>query len=335
MNSKKNKKLKIAFILITIFIFTSFIISICVGKYPITLDDIKDLILGNSINEMSRKVFFTLRLPRTIMTLAAGFGLGMAGSVYQTIFRNPLASPDIIGVASGANLGAAVAIIFVGNQINLVAGSAFIGGLMAVYAVTLLVHVTQNNSTATYVLGGIVISSLSQSIIMVLKFLADPESELAAIEFWSMGSFGSVTYSKLQVVLPIILLGIIVIILFRRQISLLALNEDESRMLGVRVTLIRVIILFFTTLVVASIVSITGLIAFIGLIAPHIGKLILQRQNFNTCIFSACVGSFIMMLADCLARTLYTTELPISILTTFLGVPFLIYFMYHKKEERI
>ncbi|MBV7276613.1 iron ABC transporter permease [Clostridium sp. PL3] len=332
MNSKK---LKISFVLIVISIFTSFVISICVGKYPITLDDIKNLILGNSINEMSRKVFFTLRLPRTIMTLTAGFGLGMAGSVYQTIFRNPLASPDIIGVSSGANLGAAVAIIFVGNQINLVAGSAFIGGLMAVYAVTLLVHVTQNNSTATYVLAGIVIASLSQSIIMVLKFFADPESELAAIEFWSMGSFGSVTDLKLQVVLPIILLGIIVVILFRRQIFLLALNEDESRMLGVRVTLIRVIILSFTTLVVAAIVSITGLIAFIGLIAPHIGKLILKRQNFTTCIFSACVGSIIMMLADCLARTLYTAELPISILTTFLGVPFLIYFMYHKKEEQI
>jgi len=170
---------------------------------------------------------------------------------------------------------------------------------------------------------------------MVLKFFADPESELASIEFWSMGSFGSVTSSKLLVVLPIILLGIMTLIFLRRQISLLALNEDESRMLGVRVTLVRILILSLTTLVVSSIISITGLIAFIGLIAPHISKLLLKRQNFTTCILSGCIGSLIIVLADCLARILYSTELPISILTTFLGVPFLVYFMYSRKEKQI
>lgn len=330
-----NRKLKTVFILVSVSIFVASLFSVCVGKYPITLGEIKDLIIGNPINDMSSKVFFNLRLPRTIMALVSGFGLGMAGSIYQTIFKNPLASPDIIGVSSGANLGAAVAIVIIGNQISFVAGSAFIGGIIAVLAVTSLVYVSRSNNTASYVLAGIVISSLSQSIIKVLKFFADPESELASIEFWSMGSFGSVTSSKLLVVLPIILLGIMALILLRRQISLLALNEDESRMLGVRVTLVRILILSLTTLVVSSIISITGLIAFIGLIAPHISKLLLKRQNFTTCILSGCIGSLIIVLADCLARILYSTELPISILTTFLGVPFLVYFMYSRKEKQI
>ncbi len=326
---------KTLFIMVTALLAAAFILSVCVGKYPIALEDIAGLISGGEVAEMTRRVFFNLRLPRTLMALMAGLALGMAGNVYQTIFKNPLAAPDVIGVANGANLGAACAIVLLGGGTAAIAAAAFLGGMLAVGLVMLLVRVTNNHSTATYVLAGIVLSSLSQALIMILKFFADPEKELAAMEFWAMGSFGNVTAAKLLTVLPFFCLGMAGLILFRRQIELLSLNEDEARMLGLRLKPVRMLVLAASTLTVASIISVTGLIVFIGLIAPHIARLALGRNGFITSALSALTGAVVLLLADCLARTLYSAELPISILTTFIGVPFLIYFMCHKKEGRL
>lgn len=323
------------FALVTVCLAAAFVLSILVGKYPIRPADFGALLTGGPVAPMTRSVFFNLRLPRAIMALMAGLALGMAGNVYQTIFKNPLAAPDVIGVANGANLGAACAIVLLGGGTAAVAGGAFIGGLLAVTLVMLLVRVTQSHSTATYVLAGIVLSSVSQALIMTLKFFADPEKELAAIEFWAMGSFGNVTAAKLATIFPVFCLGMAGLILLRRQIDLLSLNEDEARMLGLRLKPVRVLVLAASTLAVASIISVTGLIVFIGLIAPHIARLALRRNGFATSVMSALVGGLVLLLADCLARTLYSAELPISILTTFIGVPFLIYFMCHRKGGRL
>ena len=170
-------------------IAAAFIASICIGNFPITVNEIIAILTGGEVSTMTRNVFFTLRLPRACMGLMAGAGLGVAGSVYQMIFRNPLASPDIIGVSSGANLGAAIAIVSVGIGIGGIAIGAFAGGLLAVGFVMLLVRATRANTTATYVLAGIVISAVAKSAIMLLKYYADSESNLAAIEYWTMGSF--------------------------------------------------------------------------------------------------------------------------------------------------
>ncbi len=312
-------------------------LSVCVGKYPISLREIFIILSGQSqeVPGMTVRVFGELRLPRTLMAALAGIGLGMAGSVYQTIFKNPLAAPDIIGVASGANLGAAIVIVALGNVTLLVAGGAFLGGLVAVGAVMLLVRVTRLNNTATYILAGIVITAVSESLIMTLKFFADRENELATIEFWSMGSFGGVTAAKLLAVAPVFLLGLLGMILLRRQIALLALDEDECRMLGLNIVQVRLVILGFSTLAIAAIISVTGVISFIGLIAPHIARLILQRNNFSAGVLSALTGAIILVLADCLARSLYSAEIPISILTSLISVPFLVFFMSNKKKGRL
>lgn len=312
-------------------ILIALIASICIGQYPISLHDIWRILTAGEVSDMCRKVFLTLRLPRAIMALIAGFGLGMAGNVYQTIFKNPLASPDIIGVASGANLGSAIAIVLLGGAtVSILAGS-FAGGIMVVLFVMLLVRATPTNTVTTYVLAGIVMSSISSAFIMILKFFADPANELAAIEFWTMGSFANVTADKLLTVLPVFLFSTIGIILLRRQIDLMSLNEDECRMLGVCLPRMRTVILALSTLLVASIISVTGLISFVGLIAPHITKMMLKRNNFATTMMSALVGGIILLVADMLARTIYTAEIPISILTTIIGVPLLVYFMCTRK----
>lgn len=339
MNDKRNLKTQYPwmFSAAIALLLAALALSVCVGKYPITLPEIGAILRGKgeTVNAMTVQVFWELRLPRALMTALAGIGLGMAGSVYQTIFKNPLAAPDIIGVASGANLGAAIVIVLLGNVTLLVAGGAFIGGLLAVSAVMLLVRMTRINNTATYILSGIVITALSEALIMTLKFFADHENELATIEFWSMGSFGGVTAAKLLAVAPVFTFGLLGMILLRRQTALLSLEEDECRMLGLNIRQVRLVILSFSTLAIASVISVTGLISFIGLISPHIARLMLQRNNFSTGVMSALVGAIILVLADCLARTVYSAEVPISILTTLIGVPFLIYFMSNKKKGRL
>ena len=308
-------------------IAVGFIASICIGNYPISIREIISILTGGEVGAMTRKVFFTLRLPRTCMGVMAGAGLGVAGSVYQMIFRNPLASPDIIGVSSGANLGAAIAIVSVGIGVGGIALGAFAGGLLAVAFVMLLVRATRANTTATYVLAGIVINAVSKSLIMVLKYFADPDNELAAMEYWEMGTFGNVTTSKVLSILPLFAVGLIGLLLLRRQIELMALGDEECRGLGVRLRLTRAAVLLLSTLLVSSVICITGLVAFAGLIAPHTARLMLRRNDSLTLLMSGLMGALVVLCADILARTLYSSELPISILTTVIGVPILVYFM--------
>lgn len=337
MKNKERRKLIRLFSGIIVAIFIATIISICIGKYSIALTDIWNIICGNeNVSLLSRKVFFTLRLPRTFMAIMAGAGLGLAGSVYQIIFKNPLASPDIIGIAGGANLGAALAIVVLTSSGMMeIAMGSFIGGFLAVLAVMFLVRATRSRAIATYVLAGIVINAVSKAVIMGLKYFADPENELAAMEYWEMGTLGNTTAAKVMTVFPLFCVGVIGIILLRRQIEMLALSDNECRALGMRIGIVRTIILLLSTLLVAAIICVTGLISFVGLIAPHIAKLILKRNNFNTMVLSGFIGAIVILVADIFARLLYSVELPISILTTVIGVPMLIYFLCEKGKEQL
>lgn len=333
MNVNKNTSIKyhrkelLQYLIASTLLGAAFLISIGVGKYPISLKDIIKIIFGREVDPTVQMVFYNLRLPRTIMVILAGIGLSISGSVYQTIFKNPLATPDIIGVSSGANLGAAIAIVFFTGGTFTIAINAFIGGLVAVFIAMSLTRISRDKGISTFVLSGIVIGSITQGLIMILKFFSDPERQLAAIEFWSMGSFAGVTMEKVLSIIPFYIIGITILILLRWQINILSLSDEEGRSLGVPVDIIRFVVIIAATLVVASIVSITGLITFIGLIAPHIGRIIRKRNDFSTAIFSGLIGAIILLVADCLARSLAGGEIPISILTTFIGAPFLAYLM--------
>lgn len=331
----KDKRAILSYTLVGAIIIMAMLCSFCVGKYPISLSEIGQILRRGEVADMTYKVFFTLRVPRTCMAILTGAGLGLAGAVYQIIFKNPLASPDIIGISSGANLGAAVAIVTIGGSMVGVAGGAFIGGLLAVLMVVVLVRATRSNSTSTYVLAGIIIAAVAKAFIMLLKYYADSESQLAAIEYWTMGSLASVTASKVLSILPFWLIGFAGLILLRRQVELLSLNEEECRALGVRLRPIRLTVLALSTLLVASVICVTGLISFVGLIAPHIATLMIKRQNTKAMILSSMVGGAILLISDILARTLYAAEVPISILTTIIGVPVLVWFMCVRRGRRV
>ena len=324
------------YLLITgLLVLAAFVVSLVVGRYHLSFGEVAAILTGGSADPMSRAVLLNLRLPRTVMALLAGAGLGMAGSVFQLVFKNPLAAPDIVGVTSGANLGAAAAVVLFGTGAALMATTAFLGGMLVLLLVVAVARLSRNPSTVTFILAGIIMKAVSDSFIMMLKYFADPEKELATIEYWAMGSLGGVTASKLAAVAPFFLAGFAGLVLMRRQILMLGLEEDESRALGVRVKLVRTIVLGLSALTVASIISQTGLIAFTGLIAPHAARLALKRISFAWCVLSSLAGALILLVSDCLARSLASVEIPVSIPTTLIGVPVLLYFMWSRKRGRV
>ena len=210
-------------------------------------------------------------------------------------------------------------------------GSAFAGGLIAVAAAVALAGMSRQKAVSDFVLAGIAIRALADSFIMAMKYLADPERQLASIEYWTMGSLSSITAEKLMTAVPAVLIGFICLMFFRWQIQMLSLADDEAAMLGVSVRTARIIILILTTLMVAGIVSVTGAISFVGLVAPHIARMILKENGFSAGILSGITGSIIILAADCLARSAGGSEIPISILTSLLGVPMMTWLLMRQE----
>lgn len=302
----------------------AFILSLFLGKYPLRL---ADLLAGDT---QAGKVFFTLRLPRTILAVAGGFGLGAAGWVYQMVFRNPLAAPDVVGVSSGASAGAAAAILFLSAAPALVTAGAFLGGLLAVLLALGLSALAPGKGHGTIVLAGVAVHSLAQTVLMFLKLAADPEKELASIEYWIMGSLNAVTLTKIGVPLLVCAAGLVVLFLLYRQIQILSVEEGEARLLGVSVGRMRLLVLLAATLVVTAVVSVTGLISFVGLLAPHTARLLIRENGKTALWLGGLVGSILLCGADMLARSVAAAELPVSIFTSLLGAPFLIYLMMRR-----
>lgn len=302
--------------------------SVITGQYPLTL---KSLLSGDT---MSIMVFKRLRLPRALMGVISGFGLSISGYIYQLIFKNPLASPDIVGVSSGASAGAALAIVAVSASIPVISISAFIGAVTALIITLLTAYLVPGRNSYTIVLAGIAIHSVAQTILMFLKLAADPEKQLASIEYWIMGSLNGISRDSLAIPFLTTLAGFIIMAMLYRQVLILSTSEEEAVSLGVNVAILRFIILMLATLVVSSIICVTGLISFIGLIAPHIARLLTKRNDIFTYITSGFTGAILLTLADILARSVSSSELPVSIFTSLLGAPLLIILLIraNKKE---
>ena len=302
--------------------------SVITGQYPLTL---KSLLSGDT---MSIMVFKRLRLPRALMGVIGGFGLSISGYIYQLIFKNPLASPDIVGVSSGASAGAALAIVAVSASVPVISISAFIGAVTALIITLLTAYLVPGRNSYTIVLAGIAIHSVAQTILMFLKLAADPEKQLASIEYWIMGSLNGISRDSLAIPFLTTLAGFIIMAMLYRQVLILSTSEEEAVSLGVNVTSLRFIILMLATLVVSSIICVTGLISFIGLIAPHIARLLTKRNDIFTYITSGFTGAILLTLADIMARSVSTSELPVSIFTSLLGAPLLIILLIraNKKE---
>lgn len=302
------------------------VVGLFVGKYPLSIEK---LLAGD---EMQWRVFLTLRLSRTVVGVIGGFALGVAGFVYQTVFRNPLASPDIIGVSSGASAGAAAGILFLSGTAAVTA-SAFAGALLAVVFALGLSCLDKSGRNSTIVLAGIAVHSLAQTALMALKLTADPERELASIEYWIMGSLNGISLYSIGANLILCLICMGVLFILHRQVLLLSTQEGEARMLGVPVGALRLVVLLVATLVVSSVVSLTGLISFVGLLAPHGARLLTKENRIGTMFLSGLIGGALLCGADILARSVAATELPVSIFTSLLGAPFLIFLILRGRKQ--
>lgn len=302
------------------------VVSLAVGKYPLSLEK---MMAGEAIQW---RVFKNLRLSRTLVGLVGGFALGVSGFVYQTVFKNPLASPDIIGVSSGASAGAAAGILFFSGA-TAVTTMAFIGALMAVVLALILARLDKSGKNSTIVLAGIAVHSLAQTALMALKLTADPERELASIEYWIMGSLNGVSIYSIggNLVLCAICMGML--FLLHRQVIMLSSEAGEARMLGVNVGALRLAVLLLATLVVSSVVSLTGLISFVGLLAPHGARLLTKDNRMGSMALSGLMGGVLLLGADILARSVAATELPVSIFTSLIGAPFLIGLIARGRRE--
>lgn len=302
------------------------VLSLFTGKYPLTFEG---LLAGD---EMQRRVFWTLRASRTAVGAVGGFALGAAGFVYQTVFRNPLASPDVIGVSSGASAGAAFGILFLSGAASVTAAS-FAGALAAVGLSLALSALDRSGRQGTIVLAGIAVHALAQTALMALKLTADPERELASIEYWIMGSLNGISGYSIGGNLALCAACLAGLLLLHRQVLLLSAEEGEARMLGVQVGRLRLVVLLLATLVVSCIVSLSGLISFVGLLAPHGARLLTGRNGIGTMWLGGLLGGILLVGADILARTAAATELPVSIFTSLLGAPFLIFLLVRGRER--
>lgn len=302
------------------------VVSLLIGKYPLSLEK---LLAGD---ELQRRVFTTLRLSRTAVGLVGGFALGVSGFVYQTVFRNPLASPDVIGVSSGASAGAAAGILFLSGAMA-VTVSAFAGAVTAVVLALALAGIDRSGRRGTIVMAGIAVHSLAQTALMCLKLTADPERELASIEYWIMGSLNGVSGHAIRGNLVLCVACMAALFLLHRQIILLSAEEGEARTLGVNVGLMRLIVLLIATLTVADVISLTGLISFVGLLAPHGARMLSKNNRIGAMLLSGILGAVILLAADILARSVAATELPVSIFTSLIGAPFLIFLLVGRANK--
>jgi iron complex transport system permease protein len=272
-------------------------------------------------------VLFFVRLPRVGAAILIGAALAAAGASYQGLFRNPLVSPDILGVSAGAGLGAVLG-IFLSLPVAAIQFLAFLTGLATVGLVLLVAaSVRGREPVLVLVLAGVVVGALAGSIISLLKVLADPYDQLPAITFWLLGSLASIKLQDLAATLPMILLGLAPLVLLRWRINVLSLGDEEARALGIDAAKLRVLVIAAATLITASAVSISGVIGWVGLIMPHMARM-LVGPNYDRLLPAAMIlGAGYLLLVDTLARTIAAIETPIGILTAFVGAPIFLWLL--------
>lgn len=289
-----------------------------------------DFSLDNSIEV----VLWKIRFPRILLALLTGAGLSVSGCAYQSLFSNPLATPDTLGVASGAGFGAALALLlgmdFMGVQLT-----SLTFGILAVGLTILAGKTPGQRGISSVVLAGIMMSSLFNALISLVKFSADTESQLPEITYWLMGTLNGANYESLKIGAPVILLGILVLWLLRWRMNLLPLQEEEAISMGVSIKILRVIVILCATTITASCVSMCGQVGWVGLLIPHICRMKFGNDHLALIPASALIGASFMVIVDTLARSISQSEIPVSILTAMIGAPFFIVLMRKISGETI
>jgi iron complex transport system permease protein len=326
-----------AFAALALLLAALFLLALAIGPFPLHVSDVWHALLRGIGTETGHAssgeiVFMRVRLPRVVAAALIGAALSAAGTAYQTLFRNPLVSPDILGVAAGAGLGAVVGILLSLPVVGIQA-LAFAVGLATVALVYLIAAALRGHErTLVLVLSGVVVGALAGACISLVKILADPYDQLPAITFWLLGSLAGIKLNDLAVVAPLALIGLVPLVLLRWRIGVLSLGDDEARALGVDVFRLRPLVIAAATLMTASVVAVSGVIGWVGLMIPHIARM-LVGPNFDRLLPAAMLlGASFMLIVDALGRSLARVETPLGILTAVLGAPFFLWLLARSRE---
>lgn len=320
-------KIALFFLVATPLLIFIMIIALTLGRYYIAPSNVISILLENlslqavaDINDIERRVVELVRLPRVLLSLMAGAGLGMAGAALQSLFRNPLVGPDILGISPGAAFGGALAIMLVGTPFATVAG-AFVFGLIAIVIVIIIAKPGAGTTTLTLVLSGVVVGAFFSALVSLVIFMADVESELPTILYWLLGSFASANFDKLLLMSITVAVGGAVLFGLRYTLNVLTLGDQEAAALGLNVVRIRWLTLAAVTIIVAASVAVAGVIGWVGLIVPHIARMFVGPDHKFLLPAAALIGAIVLILVDTICRSLTAAEIPLSIVTAIAGAP--------------
>lgn len=319
--------------------------SACLGRMNISIHDVfatiaklpslSLLILHGDYGSLTdaERVLLLIRFPRMLLALLVGCGLSVSGAVYQGLFRNPLVSPDILGVAAGCTFGAAVGLLLPGSGYALVRLCSFLMGLFAVGIALSMARVVETSKVLVLVLTGIITGSLFHAFFMIVKTIADPYGELPAIVFWVMGSLSGASWQDTLQIMPVILVGYFIFHLFRYRLNVLSLGDTQAKALGVNPRGVRLFLIAVSSLIIAVCVASCGQIAWVGLVIPHIVRTCFGPNHKLVIPFSALLGAVFLLLADDIARSSMSSELPIGVITSLIGAPVFAWLLYKNKNR--
>lgn len=310
--------------------------SLTLGAYHISVPHVFQIlcadftgVLPADVTPMEVSMICDVRLPRIAAAVLAGCGLAVAGGVFQALFGNPLASPYTLGVSNGAGFGAALAIVL-SAPAALIQASALAFGIISV-GLTFLLAGRRQGASVTMILSGMLVSAFFSSLVALLKFTADPEDKLPQIVYWLMGSLASVRCDGLVLVLPAYLAAFVLLALYRWRINILSMGEQEAHSMGVSAARDRALIILAATLLTSLVVSFSGIIGWVGIVIPHLARMITGPDFRRLMPVSASLGIVYLLVIDDLCRTLTSLEIPIGVITGIVSIPIFIYFILKKK----
>ncbi|MBR2557526.1 MAG: iron ABC transporter permease [Methanobrevibacter sp.] len=328
--NNENKEIISIILLIFLPIFL-FFASFLLGRYPVSPIDVISTILSPIFHQLEvsptiTTIVFEIRLPRILAALVVGSALAMAGTAFQSIFKNPLVSPDLLGVSNGAGFGAALAILLSGvGAITQIFAFAF--GLISVSITYLISKAYNAGGILVLVLSGVAISAFFNALISAIKFIADPDDKLPEIVYWLMGSLASVTIDQLIMICIPIFIGFVILFTLRWRMNLLAMGDEEAQSLGLNPSRTRLLIIAGCTLLTSAAVSVSGIVGWIGLVIPHMARMIVGPDNKILIPASLSLGASFLLLIDNISRAVISIEIPIGILTAIIGVPIFLYLL--------
>ena len=309
-----------------------FLLSFVVGRYGVPLGQVVRILLsgvlplGQTWTDNMAIAVLNVRLPRILLACLVGCGLSAAGTGYQTVFQNPMAAPDILGASSGACFGAALAIL-TGQSAVMITVFAFLASLLSVALVYLVGNHTRGNRVVNLLLAGIMVGALFSACTSYIKLVADPTNQLPQITYWLMGSLSGTRMGTVRFAAVCMAVGLVPLLLLRWRMNLLTLSPDEARAIGVHTDRLRLAVILSSTVLTAAAVSVSGMIGWVGLVIPHLSRRIVGSDCRRLIPMSCLFGAAFLLLVDNMARCLTATEIPIGILTAFVGAPFFIYLM--------